>query len=191
MIGYLDGIWKAPNIICTSSGVGYDVFYTNGKQLKENDPVCVWIAEIIREDAHDLYGFSTLEEKELFTLIRKVNRVGPKITFHILEHLGFIETINALVGQDTKKLATTPGVGIAKAKTIIDNITLPAYLADLSEDDVTVHVNQKRNDLIEALISFGYDENKIKDATQNLDWQEDESVLLAHLLGVLNGGANA
>ena len=89
MIYYLSGpvtILEPGLAVVECGGVGYGcriTAYTAG-QLKLNQNTRLYITESIREDAHDLYGFSSREEQRCYELLTSVNGVGPKAAMSIL-----------------------------------------------------------------------------------------------------------
>lgn len=101
-------------------GVGYGcriTAYTAG-QLKLDQLVRLYITESIREDAFDLYGFSTREEQRCFDLLTTVNGVGPKAAMAILAAGPQNFTLAVMTG-DEKLLTAAQGVGKKIAQRII------------------------------------------------------------------------
>ena len=101
-------------------GVGYGcrvTAYTAG-QLKLNQPAKLFITESIREDAFDLYGFSSREEQHCYQLLTSVNGVGPKAALAILSAGPQNFTLAVMTG-DEKLLTAAQGVGKKLAQRII------------------------------------------------------------------------
>ena len=102
-------------------GVGYGcriTAYTAG-QLKLNQNARLYITESIREDAFDLYGFSSREEQRCFDLLTSVNGVGPKAAMAILSSGGPQNFTLAVMTGDEKMLTAAQGVGKKIAQRII------------------------------------------------------------------------
>ncbi len=102
-------------------GVGYGcriTAYTAG-QLKLNQSARLYITESIREDAYDLYGFSSREEQRCFDLLTSVNGVGPKAAMAILSSGGPQNFTLAVMTGDEKMLTAAQGVGKKIAQRII------------------------------------------------------------------------
>ena len=102
-------------------GVGYGcriTAYTAG-QLKLNQNARLYITESIREDAYDLYGFSSREEQRCFDLLTSVNGVGPKAAMAILSSGGPQNFTLAVMTGDEKMLTAAQGVGKKIAQRII------------------------------------------------------------------------
>ena len=101
-------------------GVGYGcrvTAYTAG-QLRLNQPAKLFITESIREDAFDLYGFSSREEQRCYELLISVNGVGPKAAMAILAAGPQNFTLAVMTG-DEKLLTAAQGVGKKTAQRII------------------------------------------------------------------------
>ena len=102
-------------------GVGYGcriTAYTAG-QLKLNQQARLYITESIREDAFDLYGFSSREEQRCYTLLTSVNGVGPKAAMAILSSGGPQNFTLAVMTGDEKTLTAAQGIGKKIAQRII------------------------------------------------------------------------
>ena len=102
-------------------GVGYGcrvTAYTAG-QLKLNQNAKLYITEAIREDACDVYGFSSREEQRCYELLTSVNGVGPKAAMAILSAGGPQNFTLAVMTGDEKMLTAAQGVGKKIAQRII------------------------------------------------------------------------
>ena len=102
-------------------GVGYGcriTAYTAG-QLKLNQSAKLYITESIREDAFDLYGFSSREEQRCYELLTSVNGVGPKAAMAILSAGGPQNFTLAVMTGDEKMLTAAQGIGKKIAQRII------------------------------------------------------------------------
>ena len=102
-------------------GVGYGcrvTAYTAG-QLKLNQSARLYITESIREDAFDLYGFSSREEQRCYELLTSVNGVGPKAAMAILSAGGPQNFTLAVMTGDEKMLTAAQGIGKKIAQRII------------------------------------------------------------------------
>lgn len=103
-----NGIGYALNISLTT----YSVF--NGR--KEGK---IYVYEVIREDAHILYGFATREERELFLLLTSVSGVGPNTARMILSSLPPAELIHVIASGDDVSLTAIKGIGSKTAQRIV------------------------------------------------------------------------
>ncbi len=102
-------------------GVGYGCRITayTAAQLKLNQSARLYISESIREDAYDLFGFSTREEQRCYELLTGVNGVGPRVAMAILSAGGPQNFTLAVMTGNEKLLTAAPGVGKKLAQRII------------------------------------------------------------------------
>ena len=105
-------------IDCGGVGYGCRVTAYTAAQLKLNQPAKLYITESIREDAFDLYGFSSKEEQHCYELLTSVNGVGPKAAMAILSAGPQNFTLAVMTG-DEKLLTAAQGVGKKIAQRII------------------------------------------------------------------------
>ena len=105
-------------IDCGGVGYGCRVTAYTAAQLKLNQPAKLYITESIREDAFDLYGFSSKEEQRCYELLTTVNGVGPKAAMSILSAGPQNFTLAVMTG-DEKLLTAAQGIGKKTAQRII------------------------------------------------------------------------
>ena len=124
MIYYVSGpvtVLEPGLAVVECGGVGYGCRGTayTAAQLKLNQPARLYICESIREDAHDLYGFSSREEQRCYELLTSVNGVGPKAAMAILSSGGPQNFTLAVMTGDEKMLTAAQGIGKKIAQRII------------------------------------------------------------------------
>ena len=124
MIYYVSGpvtVLEPGLAVVECGGVGYGCRVTayTSAQLKLNQPAKLYVTESIREDAFDLYGFSSREEQRCFELLTSVNGVGPKAAMAILSAGGPQNFTLAVMTGDEKLLTAAQGVGKKIAQRII------------------------------------------------------------------------
>ena len=124
MIAWLEGTLreKAPTrIVLDVQGVGYELLVplSTFKTLPDlGKTVSLLVHTAVREDAIQLFGFATALEKELFYLLRKASRVGPKLAQTILSGMEPESLLRVLQTADAKGLRKAPGVGPKLAERI-------------------------------------------------------------------------
>src|SRR5674476_829979 len=125
MIGYLEGqlIDKSPNqILVKVGGVGYRIFIPLSTFYALPEPPAAGALQIhtrMQEDALHLYGFNTLEEKDVFLQLLSIPRVGAKTALSILSGINPEDFAQALLAGDDKRLAGIPGIGKKSAARIV------------------------------------------------------------------------
>lgn len=151
----------ADQVVLDVQGVGYGVLVTSEDfgRLAAGSVAKVYIYEHIREQAHDLFGFVTLDTKQLFEQLLGVNGVGPKMALSVLSVGNTQEVRAAIAGGDTKKIQQAQGVGKRVAERIVvdlkDKVGLAGVdLADTGMLQSTTVIEQ--DDAAAALISLGF-----------------------------------
>ncbi len=161
MIGYLEGkvISKLPGqIIIKTAGVGYLVNIPSSTNIKLNlnDPAEVFIHTHIREDAFDLYGFSNIEELDLFKLVMTVSGIGPKTALLVVDR-GSENVEKAIKEANLDFFTGIPRLGRKNAQKII--IELKNKLGGSKELDLQENT-QEFEEIVDALKSMGYSKNE-------------------------------
>lgn len=125
MIEYIKGrlVEKNPTdvVIETTSGVAYLInvsLYTYGK-IKETETLKLYIHTVIREDAHQLFGFFSREEREIFRKLIAVSGVGAGTARTILSSMDPKDVIRAVSGGDVTSFKNVKGIGMKTAQRII------------------------------------------------------------------------
>lgn len=197
MIALLTGklAHKAPDfIILDVNGVGYRVqipFSTYYTLPAEGAAVSLKIHTSVKEDAINLYGFQTQEEKELFQLLIGVSGVGPKLANSILSNSAPVELAESLVRGDLARLSAIPGIGKKTAERLV--LELREKVRKLSialpEQATTPAANKEgiRDDVISALINLGYKDNVVQKALAEIKFSAEATVesVLKHALKIL------
>ena len=106
-------------IDCGGVGYGCRITTYTAAQLKLNTPAKLYVTESIKEDAYDIYGFSTRDEQRCYELLTAVNGVGPKAALSILSSGGPQNFTLAVMTGDEKMLTAAQGVGKKLAQRII------------------------------------------------------------------------
>lgn len=165
MIGRLVGelVVKSPTeILVDVGGVGYEVeipLNTYAALPGVGEQAVVHTHLIVRDDAHLLFGFATLDERSLFRTLIKVNGVGPKLAIAILSGIEAAEFAGAVERKDVKLLTGLPGVGKKTAERLI------VEMQDKLKDLVTSSAGASAPQLVQsdaladaeaALIHLGY-----------------------------------
>ena len=178
MIALLTGqlAYRSPEqIIIDVAGVGYrlkiplSTFYA----LPESGQVQLQIHTHVKEDAINLYGFSSTVEKDLFTLLISVSGVGPKLAITILSHIPSADLAMALSQGDLPRLIAIPGIGKKSAERLVlelqDKATAYAISASITATGSgSVNTDDSHKDALSALVNLGYKETLAKRALINL-----------------------
>ena len=119
---------SAGRVVLDVGGVGYLVFTTSRLSLglSAGDALEVETSYIVREDSATLFGFATVQERELFDLLRSVTGVGPKSALAILNELDAEAVAMAVANEDDIAFKAVSGIGPKTAKLIV--VTLAGKL---------------------------------------------------------------
>jgi len=158
----------------TNSGLIYRVLvslYTSSS-LDEKD-VFLHTTYIVKEDYQRLYGFSKLEEKEIFERVLKINGVGPSTALAICSTLSPDEFIKALNTSDSDAFKKVPGIGPKSAKRILVELGefVPESKKDIKESSVAVEKATM------ALESLGFKKEAIKKALKSCSSESTEELI--------------
>ncbi len=167
MIGRLKGTLlrkEPPALLVDVGGVGYELeapmttFY-DLPAVGEN--VTLYTHQVVREDAHLLYGFVHEDQRRLFRELLKVTGVGPRIAMAVLSGMSAHELALAVAGEDIARLSRVPGIGRKTAERLVlelrDKITVPAGPVRSAAGDGPT---DPAGEAVSALIALGYKPNE-------------------------------
>ncbi|MCT7528927.1 Holliday junction branch migration protein RuvA [Aliarcobacter cryaerophilus] len=131
-------------------GVIYEVFVSlNCSSKIISDEITLEITEIIREDAHNLYGFLDSNEKKLFDTVIKINGVGPKVALAICSTFTPSSFAQIVSSNDVNMLKRVPGIGPKGASRIL--VELSGFIVDGASSDEATNINIEASLALESL----------------------------------------
>ena len=161
MIAQLQGrlVEKHPTeLIIDCAGVGYEVKISLNcfSALGDSEQVKVYTKLIVREDAHLLYGFSSVDEKQMFQHLVSVNGVGPSTAVMVLSSLNPDQLREAIAGNDIRTLQAVKGIGAKTAQRLILELK-DKVGRESSTDHASGHGtgNMLRSEALSALTTLG------------------------------------
>lgn len=179
MFSYIKGkitLIQGDYVVIENNSIGFQIKTASSQSYTQGEEITLYTYLHVREDIFELYGFKTLEEKELFLQLISVKGLGPKGALAILSSGKISEVIEAINQGDTKYLQRFPGIGAKASQQII--LDLHGKLN--FKQSITQNENPKITNIKEALKSMGYTSNEIKTTIpileQNID--QPESVLI-------------
>jgi holliday junction DNA helicase RuvA len=116
-------------LIVDVNGVGYLVNATPSVHRLGDGEVTIEVHTVVREDALQLYGFATADERELFEMLLSVSGVGPKVALAIVSGSTPVELRRAIARDDVKRFQAIPGIGLKTAQRVV--LELKAKLVGL------------------------------------------------------------
>ena len=172
MIGRLAGTLIAkhpPQIVVDVRGVGYelDVPMSTLYQLPATGADVTLLTHlIVREDAHQLYGFATEGERSLFRKLLKISGVGARIALAVLSGMSVADLRDAVSRQETGRLTRIPGIGKKTAERLL--LELKDKL-DIAVIEVRAESDGAGSDIVDALLSLGYSDKEARFAVTKLE----------------------
>lgn len=175
-------------VIVDNHGIGYQV-RTHGRtceDIRSGQEIMLYTFLYVREDMLALYGFSSREELNTFQILLGVNGIGPKAALSVLSTLSVEDLYYAVLSEDAKAIAKTPGIGPKGAKRMIIELKDKLNLEDLGigegkeEKDSFIETGDQDQiaDVMEALVALGYSNgeayravHKVKNA-QTMDTEQ-------------------
>jgi Holliday junction DNA helicase RuvA len=179
MITFLDGrlVSALPTqAIVDVAGVGYEVLiplssYDRLPEVGQSIHILTHLA--VREDAHVLYGFMTVAERDLFRLlVNNVSGIGPKLALAVLSGMSVTNFKAAVVNADVAALAKISGLGKKTAERIVlelkDKIGVAAAWEAASATHAPTPEQGQANEAVLALIALGYKQVEAHKAVHDL-----------------------
>ncbi len=156
--GKITGLTPA-NAVIEAGSIGYfiHVSVNTYSQINGKEQVKLYLHQVVREDAHLLYGFAELTERELFRLLISVNGIGSNTALMMLSSLTADELKNAIIQDDVNVLKSIKGIGAKTAQRVI--IDLKDKLGKVTVNDqilIGKPDNTIRDEALSALVMLGF-----------------------------------
>ena len=189
MYSYIKGILvekQESGIVVEANGIGYDI--TMAPSTLERLPACgnevkIYTYLQVREDAHQLFGFQTRDDKNVFCLLIGVSGIGPKGAQAILSVLSTDDLRYAIISEDAKTIAKAPGIGNKTAQRLIIELKDKIKAEDAIEqryaheaeetNEEGMQFVQARRDALDALIALGYTPTEAQRAIHAVELSEN------------------
>ena len=183
MIAYLTGqileLGDASCLLLTSGGVGYEVAVpaTLAARLpQKGEEAALFVATVVREDAMDLYGFSTWDERNTFQALISVSKLGPKTALAMLSLFTPDDLRQVVADEDLNALKRVPGIGAKTAQHILLELRYklkagsgPRPGKGLRDNAATVY-----SDALAGLTNLGYAEDEAGTALETVLKEEPD-----------------
>ena len=172
MIGRLSGRLVAkhpPQVLLDVAGVAYEVdvpMSTFFNLPATGESVTLHTHLVVREDAHVLYGFGTLEERAAFRQLIRISGVGARTALALLSGLSVAELAQAVATQESARLTKVPGIGKKTAERLL--LELKGKLAQPLPGAGGAKASSAASDILNALVALGYSEKEALAATKGL-----------------------
>ena len=159
-------------------GVGYliEITLNTYEALRRvgEERVKLYAHLVVREDAHQLYGFYDLAEREMFRLLVSVNGVGNQTARIMLSSLTVDELRNAIQTQDVKKVQRVKGIGAKTAQRIVLELADKIGVVSSGMGMVSSEDTQARDEAMTALLMLGFAKPAVEKLLTSTDWRHDD-----------------
>ena len=170
MLAYIEGrlLERAENscVLVTAGGVGYEIFlpeHALASLPAQGGMASFFTSFIVREDAQELFGFPTWDERQTFVLLRGINRVGARTALAILSQYRPDDLRRIVAEDDANALTRVPGIGKKTAQQIFLELKYKLKPGDgpvsLSAPSSSAPANTVYRDALTGLANLGYDED--------------------------------
>ena len=190
MIHHLHGrlVEKHPtHVIIDCSGVGYLVLIslTTYETIPDQEDIFLHTHLVVREDAHTLYGFATVEERKLFLLLIGVSGVGANTARMILSAMDSSTAVEVISSGDVDSMKKVKGIGAKTASRIIIDLQDKVGVATGSSgtlSEISSPHNTIKNEALLALTSLGFDNKRVDKALDGIIQRSEGALSLEVLI---------
>ena len=161
MIGYVKGkLIHSQNgeIILENNGVGFSITPSAEalKDIQSNGGGAVFTYMAVREDDISLFGFKSIEEKNMFLKLITVSGIGPKMGMTVLSNMSLTDLAVKIATSDVKGLSQVKGLGKKKAEMIIVELRekMGEELKQAKSEDKAPQINLKDKDVEDAMLAL-------------------------------------
>jgi Holliday junction DNA helicase RuvA len=193
MIALISGkiVYKGiSHVVVDAHGVGYRIFIplTTFYELPEaGQIITLHVHTHVKQDAINLFGFYTVQERDLFQLMLSVSGIGPKMSMNILSGISVQEMLRAISSGNVRKLISIPGLGKKLAERLILELKEKVIKKMMAEEIPAIDNQQKineiiREDVLSALINLGYKSNTAQDALDKVLYTSPKELAMDQLL---------
>lgn len=154
-------------IVVETAGLGYVIYVANPYSFSGyvNQEVTIYLHQVIRDDAHLLFGFHTENEKEIFLNLISVSGIGPTTALAIIAVDDNEGLVSAIDNSDIKYLTKFPKIGKKTAQQMILDLSgkfVEASGESATSRRVSSEQNSNLEEAMEALLALGYKATELK-----------------------------
>lgn len=189
MIGYLEGRVVARRdrfaIVLTPGGVGYELELPTPVAAALPAPggqVSLFVHTVVREDALELFGFASLDDRETFRTLIGISKLGPRTALAILSHFTADDLLRLVASGDAEALVRVPGIGKKSAQRIFIELSykLEGRAPSAGLAPVATLPGGVAGDVVAGLTNLGYPEPEARQvAAEVLEAEPDLDVAAA------------
>lgn len=189
----------ADRIVLDVGGVGYEILVSR-RTLSTvgamGDAVTIHTALSIKETDWTIFGFSALEDRELFLLMQSVTGIGPKLALALVGNFSSRQLAEAIIHEDQKFITQAPGVGtkvaqriVLELKSKIEDWYQKRFSTSVSEPTTKTAVNEEVRTILEGLGYTATEINLALTEAKRANISEEVETLVRHSLRTLGASA--
>ena len=159
-------------IVIQNNGIGYRVYTSVNSmmdiEIGKKDQM-LYTQLHVREDGLFIYGFTTEDEMDMFNLLLRVSKIGPKIALGVLSTLAPNQIKIAIHNKDYDTLCKVPGIGKKTAERMV--VELKDRIGDIELEDVEIaeSISNDHDEALEGLMTLGYSRFEVERVIRNMD----------------------
>ena len=163
-------------ITIETGGIGYfiNISLTTFTKLEGKSDLKILVHEVIREDAHQLYGFADKEERDIFRQLISVSGVGASTARMMLSSLTPDEIEKSIIGSDVDLLKSVKGIGLKTAQRIIVDLRDKIGKQAGSGEIFAFADNTRRNEALSALVMLGFAKGAVSKVLEKIVREEKD-----------------
>jgi holliday junction DNA helicase RuvA len=173
-------------VVVESGGVGYKLAVSAETLRSVPDPgreATLLAHLVLRDDAIQLFGFASEEERQLFLMLVGVQGVGPKVALAVLSGGSSRELLNAIATGDSARFQAVPGIGKRTAERII--MELREKVAGKASDEIVVRRNASGDDprslARDGLVGLGFGPREVEELLHGAEGETPEELIASAL----------
>lgn len=150
--------------IMDNKGMAYfiNISLNTYSQLKEGEETILFLEQIIRDDAHLLFGFADKQEREVFRLLITVSGIGANTARMMLSSMSTAEIKAAIETGNANVLKSIKGIGLKTAQRAIIDLKDKISKTEIGEDIFAPSNNRKREEALSALVMLGFNKAAVE-----------------------------
>lgn len=175
-------------VIVESAGIGYNINISlqTYSSLESKKEATVYLHQVVREDAHLLFGFAGKDERELFRLLISVSGVGANTARVILSSMSAAEIQKAIQNADINALKQIKGIGLKTAQRIVVDLKDKVFGKELGASQLFSSLNNtSKDEALSALVMLGFNKaaaEKVLDQLVKEDSKQSVEMLIKQAL---------
>lgn len=173
MIDYIKGeiVELTPTTVTLDiNGIGYliNISLNTYTALSGKEEAKIYIYEIIREDAHLLFGFAAKQERELFIQLISVSGIGANTARMILSSMTPSELVNVIASGNSDTLKMVKGIGLKTAQRVIVDLKDKIKIEGIDPKTILLPNSQSSEEAVAALVMLGFSQQPSQKAVMKI-----------------------